>query len=138
MLLPDDEVESAPDDVEPDRTLVTDSVTDSVVAEPELALPVASFTLPVTASVVSSTASVKSSVASFTAPDGVGDIPGLGCHGGDGGVQRVSGIELDPGCSAAGQPAEDKRDKEQDANRRRRHPEMGVPPICGTKPARER
>jgi hypothetical protein len=59
VLLPDDEVESAPDDVEPDRTLVTDSV-----AEPELTLPVASFTLPVTASVVSSTASVKSSVAS--------------------------------------------------------------------------
>jgi hypothetical protein len=55
VLLPDDEVESAPDDVEPDRTLVTDSVTDSVVAEPELTLPVASFTLPVTASVVSST-----------------------------------------------------------------------------------
>ena len=71
VLLPDDEVESAPDDVEPDRTLVTDPV----VAEPELTLPVASltlpvasFTLPVTASVVSSTASVTSSVASSTLP----------------------------------------------------------------------
>jgi hypothetical protein len=63
VLLPDDEVESAPDDVEPDRTLVTDSV-----AEPELTLPVASFTLPVTASVVSFTAPVKSSVASTPLP----------------------------------------------------------------------
>jgi hypothetical protein len=68
VLLPDDEVESAPEDVEPDRTLVTDSVTDSVVAEPELTLPVASFTLPVTASVVSFTAPVKSSVASTPLP----------------------------------------------------------------------
>src|SRR6185312_7533888 len=68
----------------------------------------------------------------------VGRLPGRGSRCRNSGAQRVDGVELNPGTSAAGKPSEDKRSKEQDGNRRRLHPDKAVPRICATKPPESR